>query len=124
MIFIARTNFRITLDKNPYALKAAALAAGSLLMTPYLMDYDLFVLLPALVFMGRYQTDRGFVPYGKGILILLWGMCAFARELYAFSGLPFGFLTLLGAFLFCVYLMKQDQIRVAPPPCTPTQEGV
>ncbi len=95
----------------PYTLKAAVLASGSLLMTPYLMDYDLFVLLPALVLMGRYQTDRGFVPYGKGILILLWGMCAFARNLYKMTDIPFGFLTLLGAFLFAAYLVKYAQIR-------------
>jgi hypothetical protein len=98
-------------NATPYALKAAALASGSLLMTPYLMDYDLFVLLPALVLMGRYQTDRGFVPYGKGILILLWGMCAFARNFYKMTDIPFGFLTLLGAFLFAAYLVKHAQIR-------------
>ncbi len=91
----------------PYALKAAALASGALLMTPYLMDYDLFVLLPALVFIGRYQKDFGFVPYGKTIPILLWVMCAFARQLYGITTIPFGFLTLLATFGFVMVLAKQ-----------------
>ncbi|MFM7622211.1 MAG: glycosyltransferase family 87 protein, partial [Alphaproteobacteria bacterium] len=95
----------------PYALKAAALVSGSLLMTPYLMDYDLFVLLPALVFIGRYQKDFGFVPYGKLIPILLWVMCAFARQLYGLTMIPFGFLTLLATFGFVMVLAKQGQHR-------------
>jgi len=82
------------------------------------MDYDLFVLLPALVFIGRYQKDFGFVPYGKIIPILLWVMCAFARQLYGITMIPFGFLTLLATFGFILYLLHMKSIgrRASPQP--------
>jgi hypothetical protein len=36
---------------------------------------------------------------------------ALARNLYKMTDIPFGFLTLLGAFLFAAYLVKYAQIR-------------
>jgi hypothetical protein len=46
--------------RAPYALKAAALAAGALLVTPYLYMYDLVVLAVAVAFLLRHARDRGF----------------------------------------------------------------
>jgi hypothetical protein len=91
-----------------YALKAAGLGVGSLLVTPYILDYDLFALLPALVFMARYQVQHGFSPYGKFTLGLLWLIPAFARQIHEAIGVPVGLLALLGAFIFIMRLAIQN----------------
>jgi arabinofuranan 3-O-arabinosyltransferase len=44
----------------PYELKAAALAAGTLAVTPYVYMYDLVVLAVAVAFLIRYALERGF----------------------------------------------------------------
>jgi arabinofuranan 3-O-arabinosyltransferase len=44
----------------PYELKAAALAAGTLVVTPYLYMYDLAILAVAVAFLLRFALERGF----------------------------------------------------------------
>ena len=48
-------------SRLPYDLKAAALACGALLATPYLYMYDLVVLAVAAAFLIRYALERGFL---------------------------------------------------------------
>lgn len=50
-------------SRAEYAIKAAALAAGALLATPYLYTYDLVVLAVPLAFLFRLGRTRGFLPY-------------------------------------------------------------
>ena len=63
-------------SRLPYDLKAAALACGALLATPYLYMYDLVVLAVAATFLIRYAIERGFLAselagfFGAGALIL------------------------------------------------------
>ena len=47
-------------SRAPFDLKAAALAAGALLATPYLYIYDLAALSVAVAFLLRYALRRGF----------------------------------------------------------------
>lgn len=61
---------------KPFALKAAALALATLLVTPYLFFYDLTVLAIALAFVVRLAGDTGFrageLPaFGLGAALLL-----------------------------------------------------
>jgi len=44
----------------PFDLKAAALAAGTLIATPYVYMYDLVVLAVAVAFLLRFALERGF----------------------------------------------------------------
>jgi len=59
-----------------YDLKAAALACGALLATPYLYMYDIVVLAVAVAFLLRYALEHGFWPSevvglgAGGVLIL------------------------------------------------------
>ncbi len=46
-------------SRAPYDLKAAALAAGALIATPYVFTYDLVVLAVAVAFLLRYTLVRG-----------------------------------------------------------------
>jgi arabinofuranan 3-O-arabinosyltransferase len=65
-------------SRVPYDLKAAALAAGALLATPYLYIYDLVVLAVAVAFLLRFALARGFTAIdiaglaGAGALILIY----------------------------------------------------
>ncbi len=47
-------------SRAPFDLKAAALAAGTLVVTPYLYMYDLVVLAVAVAFLLRFALERGF----------------------------------------------------------------
>lgn len=59
-----------------YELKAAALATGTLLATPYLYTYDLVVLAVPLALFWRFARARGFLPHelpaiGAACLLIL-----------------------------------------------------
>jgi arabinofuranan 3-O-arabinosyltransferase len=48
-------------SRVPFELKAAGLAAGALVATPYLYTYDLVVLAVAVAFLLRLMLERGFL---------------------------------------------------------------
>jgi arabinofuranan 3-O-arabinosyltransferase len=76
-----------------YALKAAALGTGALLVTPYLYMYDLAVLAVPLAFLIRLGRAQGFRDYelaGNGIVCAL--MLAF---IVPFLKVPLGFTAVL-----------------------------
>lgn len=74
-----------------YSVKAAALAVGTLLTTPYLFMYDMMVLAIPVAFLVRIGLAKGFRPYELPAL-----GCALALILgFVFTGQPLG----LGATL-------------------------
>jgi len=76
-----------------YALKAAALGAGALLVTPYLYMYDLAVLAVPLAFLIRLGVAEGFRDYERaGIGIVCALMLAF---IVPFLKVPLGFAAVL-----------------------------
>ena len=78
-------------SRVPYTLKAAALAAGALLTTPYLFMYDMMVLAIPIAFLVRIGLKTGFRGYelpALGAVVALIGC-------YIFTGFPTG----LGATL-------------------------
>jgi arabinofuranan 3-O-arabinosyltransferase len=69
-----------------YSMKAAALAAGTLLTTPYLFMYDMMVLAIPVAFLVRISLKSGFRAYELPAL-----GCALALFLtFTFTGLPVG----------------------------------
>jgi arabinofuranan 3-O-arabinosyltransferase len=80
-----------------YSLKAAALAAGTLLTTPYLFMYDMMVLAVPVAFLVRIGLKSGFRPYELPAL-----GCALALIVsFVFLGEPVG----LGATLIVATLI-------------------
>jgi arabinofuranan 3-O-arabinosyltransferase len=73
--------------KVQYPLKAAALAAGTLLVTPYLFLYDLMVLAIAVAFLVRIGLDEGFERHELPAL----GLVAVLLMIYPYLGAPTGF---------------------------------
>jgi hypothetical protein len=70
-----------------YPLKAAALAAGTLLITPYLFLYDVMVLAIAVAFLVRIGLRRGFARYELPAL----GLAAALLFFYPLIGASTGF---------------------------------
>jgi len=78
-------------SRVPYTLKAAALAAGALLTTPYLFMYDMMVLAIPIAFLVRIGLKSGFRTYELPVL----GAVVVLIGCYIFTGFPTG----LGATL-------------------------
>ena len=69
-----------------YSLKAASLALGTLLITPYLFMYDMMVLAIPVAFILRLGLARGFLSYE---LPALAGTFALSLT-FSFTGIPTG----------------------------------
>ena len=74
-----------------YPLKAAALATGTLLITPYLFLYDLMVLAIAMAFLVRIGLSKGFERHELPALGLAVALLMF----YPLVGAPTGFVATL-----------------------------
>jgi alpha-1,2-mannosyltransferase len=81
-----------------YPLKVAALLIGSLLATPYSLDYDLMVLAPAIVWLTANGMARGFGAYEKSILAALWIVPLIARSVPQATLIPLAVPLMLLAF--------------------------
>jgi hypothetical protein len=69
-------------------LKAAALLIGTVLATPYVLDYDLMLLAPAIALLAADGIGRGFAPYEKTALAALWLVPLVARTVAATTLIP------------------------------------
>jgi arabinofuranan 3-O-arabinosyltransferase len=98
-----------------YSLKAAALAAGTLLTTPYLFIYDMMVLAIPVAFLVRVGLRTGFRPYELPALA-----CALALVVtFTFTGQPTGlFATLIVATLILRRAGPWWRREPAPSPMT------
>ena len=63
-------------SRLPYGLKAAALAAGTLLCSPYVYMYDLAVLAIPVAYLVRAGFDDGFRPHEPYALALVLALVA------------------------------------------------
>jgi hypothetical protein len=77
-------------SRAAYEIKAAALATGAMLATPYLYTYDLVVLAVPLAFLFRLGRVRGFLPHemaGIGVACLLVLIFPFVKAPVGFAAL-------------------------------------
>ena len=85
-----------------FELKAAALLIGCVLATPYVLDYDLVVLAPAIAFLAAHGLRQGFAPWELTLLVALWVLPLVARPIAratAVSLTPIVLLAALGLIL-------------------------
>jgi hypothetical protein len=93
---------RIWRSKASLADKGAALCFSALVVTPYSYDYDFAALAPAIALLGAQGMTRGFRPYEKSILVLLWAVPILARGFAETTLIPLGVITILAASGFLV----------------------
>jgi hypothetical protein len=81
-----------------FPIKAAALAIGTILATPYSLDYDLMLLAPAIAFLTADGMQRGFRPWQKSLLAALWLVPILARPVAQATLIPLAVPAMLVAF--------------------------
>ena len=102
-----------------YPRQAAALLIGSLLSTPFCLDYDLMLLAPAIVFLAADGTARGFAPYEKTMLATLWIVPLVTRSIAGATSIPLA----VPAMLLTFVLLLRCVIRNASAHQTGDQSG-
>ena len=91
-----------------FPLKAAALLIGTVLATPYSLDYDLMLLAPAIAFLAADGMRRGFAPWQKTLLAFLWLMPLLARSLAQATLVPLAVPLMLLVFSFLLRRAMND----------------
>src|SRR4029079_75587 len=81
-----------------FPIKAAALAIGTILATPYSLDYDLMLLAPAIAFLAADGMQRGFLPWQKSLLAALWLVPILTRPVAEATLIPLAVPAMLMAF--------------------------
>jgi alpha-1,2-mannosyltransferase len=71
-IYAASAVIWVWQDKRPFALKAATLAVGCLMVSPYLLKYDLVLLALPTAWLAMECCEKGFLPYEKVVLVASW----------------------------------------------------
>ena len=91
-----------------YHLKAASMIVGALLMTPYMFDYDMVALAPAILLLVRFSMRAGWMDYEKSILALAWFAPLFARPSIIFLNIPLGVSAMLVLYLLILYKAHRE----------------
>ncbi len=81
-------------------LKAAALLIGTLLATPFCLDYDLMLLAPAIAFLALDGERDGFCAWHKLVLAALWLVPLVARSVAETVSIPLAAPVMILAFVF------------------------
>ena len=111
-VFLAVSLFRLWRSSADHDVKAAGLAAASLLATPYCLDYDLMALAPGLAFLTAAGLRRGFPPFERAALAFVWIAPLAARQVAEATLVPLGFLAM--ATLYGLALRRAFGKRKAP----------
>jgi hypothetical protein len=118
-LYAAAAVIRIWRSGRPFALRAAALAVGCLMVSPYVLQYDLVLLALPIAWLAMEGFERGFLPYEKIVLSVAWILPRVALPLSQSAKIP------LAPFV-TIALMTMILIRCAsvpnPDPLQPNRE--
>lgn len=99
-------------------LSGALLAAGSLLVSPHVLGYDLVVLAPAIAILATDGLERGWLPGERESYILLWFWPLITGVIAELTGFPVGVAGSLLLFLVaarrCRALAMDSPVLDAP----------
>jgi len=71
-------------------VRNALVCAAVLVSTPYVLDYDYVVLLPAIAFLWLEAEENGWLDWDKSLLAFVWIVPLAARQIAEFTCLPVG----------------------------------
>ncbi len=91
-------------------IRNAAVTAVVIISTPYVLDYDLVVLLAGIAFLWRDAERHGWLDGEKSALALVWLAPLFARNIAAVTLFPLGLLSAL----LVLGLAVRRQLRASP----------
>lgn len=84
------------------SVRDAGVIAAALLSTPYLLDYDLAPLGIAIAFLVAEGRERGFRPYEKTCLAIVWIAPLVARGVMQATTIPIGLVSIGLIFLLAL----------------------
>ncbi len=82
-----------------FSLRAAALTAGTMLVSPYLLDYDLAWLALAIAWFSGYAMRNGWLAWERELLVLAWLLPALTFLIHHVLPLQLDPFVLLALFL-------------------------
>lgn len=88
---------------GPSRLAGAVLVSGTLLILPYLFDYELVLLAIPLVILLSDMADRSAALWEKALLPMVYIIPQFVVPVGESIGLQIGFPAIAATFLLCVY---------------------
>lgn len=121
-LVVAATTWIWRIRADP-RLRGAALMIGALLATPYVLDYDMVLLGPAIAMVAGYGIENGFRRWERTALAFAWFVPVATRQLAFFGHVPGGLLAM--AMLFVLVAGRAlrtggfDRRRHAPTSLTP-----
>jgi hypothetical protein len=101
----------IAWTRKSLELRNALVCAAVLIATPYVLDYDYVVLLPALAFLWLDGERHGFLPWDKTLMALVWAAPLAARQIAQFTYVPVGLAT---AVIVAVIALRRAMLRASP----------
>jgi len=113
LLTLAATTAWLWHSRAAFELKAAALAAGSLLATPYVLDYDLVALALAIAYLARHGLRHGFGDFEISLLAVAWIVPLLSRGIAGITGIPLGLMVLLAVYAFILRRAVLDRARLA-----------
>jgi hypothetical protein len=81
-----------------------------LVSTPYALDYDYVVLLPALAFLWRDGERHCWLTWDKSLMAIAWIAPLVARQVAEFTLIPLGLATALAVGAIAI----RRQFRASP----------
>ncbi len=111
-LVLAASLARLWQSDAAFELKAAALATGSLLATPYVLDYDLVVLAVAIAFFARHGLKEGFRHFEISGLAAAWIAPLLSRGIDGVTGIPLGLLVLMALHALILRRATLDRMGV------------
>ncbi|HEY9079921.1 glycosyltransferase family 87 protein [Magnetovibrio sp.] len=85
-----------------FSLKAAGLVTATLLVTPYMVDYDFVILGLALAWLAGLGLQQGFLPGEKSALAVAWAVPLVARPFALLTHVPLGLIAMAVVFALIV----------------------
>ena len=86
-----------------FELKAAGLILGCVIATPYVLDYDLVVLAPAIAFLVAHGLRVGFAPWEVTLLVALWVLPLAARSIAELTAISLSPVVLMAGFVLVLH---------------------
>jgi hypothetical protein len=92
-------------------LRNAVVCAAVVISTPYVLDYDLVVLLPALAWLWLDGRRHGFLPWDGTLMALVWFTPLVARNIAMVTLFPLGLISALLVALMAVRRLRASSSR-------------
>ena len=92
-------------------LRNALVCAAVVIATPYVLDYDHVVLLPALAFLWLDGERDGFLPWDRTLMAFVWAAPLAGRQVTQFTYVPVGLTT---ALIVAVIAIRRAMLTASP----------